>query len=469
MEVGVSRKDVIWSYVAQFFNVGTGFIILPVVLNKLSTEEIALNYLFATISGLVALLDFGFSPQFGRNVTYVFSGAQRLEKEGLSDNVSNKVNYHLLYCLISVAKKVYGVMSIIAMAFLLTIGTYYVYAVTKGFSVVDNALLVWIIFAASVFFNIYFSYYTSLLTGRGLQMEQKKALMASRILSIVLTYVLLFSGVGLIGVSLSNLISPFVARWMSYRYFYDESLKEKLEGQNASKEEIKELFSVIWFNAKKLGINFLGGYGIVRFGLFIAGVYLPLKDVSSYGLMMQLVTILIGVSTTYFTTMFPRITSQRVNRDFDAVKRSLALSFNIYYVLFISGALVLLFAGPFLLSLIGSNADLPTKPILCLYLIITLLENNHSSFGTYITANNDIPFVKAGLISGGLICIGDILILQYTNLGLIGIVLVQGIVQLCYNNWYWPRWVLKDLNISFFSFVSTGISESWKLVRSFKF
>ena len=71
-----------WSYIAQFFNVGAGFITLPLVLNKLSTEEIAMNYLMMTIGAMVALIDFGFSPQFGRNISYVFSGAQTLEKEG---------------------------------------------------------------------------------------------------------------------------------------------------------------------------------------------------------------------------------------------------------------------------------------------------------------------------------------------------------------------------------------------------
>ncbi len=466
MEVSISKKDVIWSYVVQFFNVGTGFLILPVVLNKLSTEEIALNYLFATISGLVALLDFGFSPQFGRNITYVFSGAQQLEKKGLSDNISDKINYHLLFCLITVAKKVYMVMSLIAMAFLLTIGTYYVYTVTDGFTVVENAVLVWVVYAISVFFNVYFNYYTSLLTGRGLQMEQKKALMASRILTIVLTYVLIFSGAGLLGVSIANLIAPFIARWMSYHYFYDKELKENLELQVATKDEIKELFAVIWYNAKKLGVNFLGGYGIVRFGLFIAGVYLPLREVSSYGLMMQLVTIIAGVSTTFFTTLFPKMTSQRVNKDFDALKRTLALSFNIYYLLFISGSLVLVLAGPPLLSFIGSNAELPSTPILCLFLLINLLENNHSSFGTYITTNNDVPFVKAGLISGGLISLGDILILQFTDLGLLGLILIQGTVQLCYNNWYWPRWVLMELQFPVKDFLILGFKETYSLISN---
>lgn len=35
-----------------------------------------MNYLMLTVGSLVSLFDFGFAPQFGRNITYVFAGAQ---------------------------------------------------------------------------------------------------------------------------------------------------------------------------------------------------------------------------------------------------------------------------------------------------------------------------------------------------------------------------------------------------------
>ena len=72
MQIAVSKSDVIWGYAAKFFSLATGVIVLPVVLRMLSTEEIAMNYLMLTVSSLVALFDFGFAPQFGRNITYVF-------------------------------------------------------------------------------------------------------------------------------------------------------------------------------------------------------------------------------------------------------------------------------------------------------------------------------------------------------------------------------------------------------------
>lgn len=78
--IKISKADIIWNYIAQFFSLTSGLITLPLILKMLTVEEIALNYIFLTISSLVLLFDFGFSPQFSRNVSYVYGGAQSLKR-----------------------------------------------------------------------------------------------------------------------------------------------------------------------------------------------------------------------------------------------------------------------------------------------------------------------------------------------------------------------------------------------------
>lgn len=456
MSVNVSKADIVWSYIALFFNLGSGLITLPIILRLLSTEEIAMNYLMLTIGSMVAIVDFGFSPQFGRNFTYVFSGAQKLEKEGLNENVKSNINYHLLRCLIDAAQMVFKYMSIIVLILMLTAGTWYIFVITHGFSNIRNSLLIWIVFSISTFFNIYFSYYSSLLTGRGLVKESKKAMIFSRLVYIALTYILLLLGLGLLGVCIANLISPFVSRWMSYYYFYDETIKNHLSIETSTSEEVRNLFWIIWHNAKKLGIVTIGAYAAMKFSLFVAGLYLTLEDISSFGLLMQLASIIAMVSTTYNLTLIPKLTSYRVNNKQDNLIKCFAWTLDVYIVTFILLSISLYFLGPVLLKLIGSNAELPSKMIVFIYLIILFLENNHSLFASFITISNSVPYTKVAIVSGSLICIGDILVLQFTSLGLLGLVLVQGIVQLAYNNWYWPYIVCKDMNISYFRLVELG-------------
>jgi O-antigen/teichoic acid export membrane protein len=458
-EIQITKNDAIWSYVAQFFNIASGFITLPLILHMLSTEEIAMNYLMLTIGSMVALLDFGFAPQFGRVITYVFSGAQTLLKEDVVIEKDKPINYKLLKVILHVAKKVYRKISLLVIVLMSTLGTIYIYRVTNGFTNIHNSLVVWVLYTLSTYFNIYYKYYNSFLIGRGYIAESQKATLVSRITYIALTYALLLFGFGLISVTIANLVSPFVSRYMSYRYFFDDELKKKISEQNYTSEEVKETFSVVWYNAKKLGINYVGSYAILKFSLFIAGLFLSLSEVASLGLMMQITSIIVAVSATFYTTFNSKLSFYRVKGDNQGFKKIFGFSLVIHLIVFLSCSLLLIFVGPFLLELIGSKAVLPSTLVLSIYLLVNLLEGNHSLCASAIATSNKVPFVMPSIVTGLLICLFDYVVLQFTSLGLLGLVLVQGICQLAYNNWKWPKWICQDLNTNFYELLRIGMSE----------
>ena len=92
MEIHITKKDVLWGYIAQFFNIGAGILLLPVILKLLPADILGVWYIFLTISSLVQMIDFGFQPTFTRNVAYVFSGAVKLQAKGL-DKASQKHDF----------------------------------------------------------------------------------------------------------------------------------------------------------------------------------------------------------------------------------------------------------------------------------------------------------------------------------------------------------------------------------------
>ena len=57
----ISRKDVIWNYIATFFKIGSGLILLPFILKMMPTETVGIWTIFTTITTLIALLDLGFN------------------------------------------------------------------------------------------------------------------------------------------------------------------------------------------------------------------------------------------------------------------------------------------------------------------------------------------------------------------------------------------------------------------------
>jgi O-antigen/teichoic acid export membrane protein len=466
MSITLSKTDVVWGYFAQFFSLATGLITLPLILNMLSTEEIAMNYLMITIGSLVSLFDFGFAPQFGRNITYIFSGAKELKKEGIEiSSSSNEVNYRLLATMIHTARYVYRRIGFIVLFVMLTFGTWYISKATDGFSNVNNALIIWLVYSFSTFFNIYYSYYSSLLLGKGLIMESKKASVYTSLLKIILTFSFLYGGLGLLGVALANLISPFANRYISYFYFFTQELKSKISSYKISNREKIELFKIIWFNSKKLGLVFLGSFAIGKLGMFLSGLYLSPSEVASYGLMLQLVGIISGIASTLFSVYQPKFAELRVKNKNELLISNFAFTQNVFYILFSLGAALLILFGPTLLTIIGSNAVLPPTFIIVLFSIIMLLEGNHSNFATFIVTGNSIPFVIPALIAGAAIGIGSYLSLQFTNLGIIGLVLVQGMTQIVYSNWKWPLVVCREFNISFPLFVKMGFRESYNKLK----
>ena len=459
--ITLSKKDVFWGYFAQFFSIASGMITLPLILRLLTKEEIGLNYLLLTFGSLVSLFDFGFASQFGRNISYIFGGAQSLQKEGIQvENYSREVNYRLLATMIHTARYVYRRIGLVVLTILLTFGTWYVYEVTNGFTTVHNVLIIWLIFSFSVFFEMFYSYYTALLGGSGMIMESRKAIVYSKIVYVVLALVFLYMGFGLIGVVVANFISPFLNRVISYRFFFTDDLKSKIDCFNISKQEKLELFNIVWYNARKMGLVFIGAYAINKFSLFLAGLYLPLSEIASYGLMIQLVGLISTVSGTFFLISQSKFSAMRVNEDKEKLLKEFAFSMNVYYLLFTFGTLFLVMVCPWLLTIIGAKAKLPSILVLCIFSFIVLLEGNHSNFAGFIITKNNIPFVKSSLIAGVAIVLGDYFSLAYTTYGILGLVLVQGLSQIVYANWKWPYVVCKDFGISFFSFVEVGIKES---------
>jgi O-antigen/teichoic acid export membrane protein len=456
----IGKKDIVWAYAAQFFQIAAGILILPLILRLLNADEIAMYYLMLNIGALVILFDFGFSGQFSRNFSYVFSGAQELKQDGLAIvEKKTDINYHLLKTLIRTSQTVYRIISLFVLLAMFSAGTWYIYKATNGFTQVPYALVIWILYSISTFFNIYYLYLNCLLTGKGAIAESRKSTVYSRIVYIAVACILLLSKCGLLSLVAANLIAPFIQRLLSIKYFYTIDMKKSLKQHNVNKQDLANCFRSVWHNAKKMGLVSLGSAAINKSGMFFAGLYLSSADIASYGLMSQLTGVAVGISTTMFTIHQPIFAECRINNNFKKLLKDFALTMGFFYFMFLVFSLFLIFCGNPVLSLIKSNVFLPVVSVVIIYLIVALLEQNHSLFGTFIVIGNNIPFVKASLIAGLFIVLGTYAVLNYLRIGVIGLVIVPGIVQIVYANWKWPLVVCREMQVSFRGFLKISLYE----------
>lgn len=441
----IGRKDIIWNYAATFIQIGTGLILLPFILKMMPAETIGIWTIFTTIASLIALLDFGFNPSFTRNISYIFSGAKSLKREGISEiSLDGRIDYNLLKGTIAAMRWFYSRMAIIVLLILLFLGSWYLYSVLQTYhGDKADAYIAWILLVFINSYNIYTLYYDSLLQGKGLIKSSKQISIIGNCIYLLVAVILILVGYGLIAIVSAQLISIVIKRILSYKTFYTQNLKNYLfKAENIDK---KQIISAIYPNAMKLGLTQLGGFCVNQSAVFIGAIYLTLSEVANYGVTFQVLGILTGLAGVYYQSYVPKIAQCRTENNMVLLKHLYIKSNIIQLLILVAGGLVFAFLGNIVLSVLGSETKFLSISMILVSVLILTLEKNHALAAGFLLAKNEVPFFKASLWSGG----ATILLLWFflgpLKWGLWGMIIAQGIAQAAYQNWKWPLVLMKEI------------------------
>ncbi len=441
----ISKKDVIWSYIAQIVSVGAGVILLPFIVHKMSAETVGIWNIFQTITTFVILLDFGFNPSFSRTISYIFSGAKQLRKEGVeAEDVSQGIDYSLLAGTLSAMRKLYGWIAAILFVLLATIGTAYFYFLLQKYTGDQlDAMIAWVILVAINCYNLYTFYYDSLLQGKGYIKRAQQIAIIAQSTYLVVAVVLIWLGFGLTAIVSAQLLSVIIKRVLSYRVFYTRDLREKL--RTVVPQDPKEILRTMLPNATKMGLTNVGGMLVNRAAIFVGSVYLALTDIASFGITLQVVVLLSRCGMVFYYSHVPQIAQYRAEKNTMGLRKIFTQSTLALWGIFILGSVVLVFLGDWALALIKSDTVLLSTGLLCAFLVTQVLECNHQLAAGFLIADNKIPFFIPSLISGAATVFLLWLFIGPMNLGLWGMVLAPGVAQLVYQNWKWPSVVIREL------------------------
>ena len=443
----ITKIDVLWNYIATFFKISSSLLLLPLILHKLPSEEVGIWSIFSSIAALVFLIDFGFNSSFSRNVTYIFSGVNTLHKDGHEITIDNgdQVNYGLLKGLLGAMRWFYSRVSLVLLFLLATVGTLYMHRLLQDYhGSKTDIYIAWFLFISINTYNLYTLYYDALLEGRGLIRISKQITILGHVMYLVVSIVAISLGFGLIALVLAQLTSIIVIRTISQRKFFTPGIANSLKA--AEGENRMDILKAIYPNALKYGITSLGGFMIQKSSIFIGSLYLPLAAIATFGVTKQVMDISVGVANISLATFLPQIASLRVGENYERIKVIYIKGVMIANFIFMVAALTVILFGEPLLNLIKSNTHLDQQ-ILIIVAISSLIGLNSGISGAVISTKNHIPFVKPSLFSG----LGTVLLLfaffKFTNLGLVGMALAPGIVDICYQGWKWPLVVIQELHL----------------------
>lgn len=272
--MNINRKDVFWNYTATFLKIGSPVILMPLILNKLSSELIGIWNIFLTLTSLVALFDLGFKSSFTRNISYIYSGAKNLKINGLEVNESNEItiDYGLLEGTIQAMKWFYVRISLITLLLISTLGTSYIYYILLKYQGSHTEVYFsWFILCLLTSYNLFTLYYESLLEGAGLIKRSKQIQIIGQVVYIFFAVLLIFLELGIIAIISSQAVSLFITRILSKKYFFTTDLQNKLN--NARTKSARDIITTIYPNSLKIGATIIGGFLTKRSSIMIGAVF----------------------------------------------------------------------------------------------------------------------------------------------------------------------------------------------------
>lgn len=432
-----SKQSIISGYVAQALNIGYGVLILPFMLIYLSSAEVAYWLIMLSFLGLVMVFDFGFSPAITRNVAYVMAGATKLQAQGIAqESTTGQPNWALYGQLYKTVKQLYLWIAVVGLVLFGGLGSWYVSLFLTN-TEVNNGWIVWAIFLLGFIVNLYFLYTQPMLMGLGRIHQANMVNIIMRSAWLILSAVGLWWYESILVLPVAYLIGVVVARFYAYTVLNKEAV-------SLVSGSVNGLFDILLPNAWRLGVVMLGAFLINKATIFIAGVCFVSEVSASYIVTLQVLAVIMAVANVYFQMHVPQLSGLHLAT---AAKKK-ALYYKLIMIsltIYIVSSLLVLMLGNDILAWLNAKVGLLPLGLLLLVLLFGALELHHSLAATYITTQNQVPFLWASILSGLAIVLLPLAIFYYAEESqLLWLILIQGFVQLAYNNWKWPYCVYME-------------------------
>ena len=450
MSVKLSKKDVIWSYVGTILNMGTNFFMLPIIMLYLDGEMLGLWYVFMAFGTIAMLFDIGFSVTFARNITYCWSGAKMITEVGVDKSINSEPNFLLMKKVLKASEIVYLRLSGFALFLLLTFGTLYIYFISNSIEGYKH-FIAWGIFSIAIFLNLYYGYYATFLRGVGAIDQANKNVVISRLVQLLLTFILLALGTGIVGVSIAYLTYGTLFRLLGKHMFYRfKNIGKSLSvvQTNIDHSQLTKLVKTIWHNAWRDGVVSISNYLSNQACTVICSLYISLTETGAYSIGVQLAMAIASISGTLYMAYQPELQAAYSTGEREKMKKDMAIIITSLIYFFFMGVIgVSFFVLPFLKYIKPESViSISVFLSLCFYHFILKFRDCYTS---YFSCTNRIIYMKSFVISSIACIFLSFVLAGGCNLGMWGLIIAQIVSQIVYNFWYWPLKVHDELCISF--------------------
>ncbi|MBI4325302.1 MAG: hypothetical protein HY674_08570 [Chloroflexi bacterium] len=441
----------IWAWGFNALRLGSGLLLLPLLLRLLSVPDLGMYYVFLSLGALVPIIDFGFSLSVERNVSYAMGGAAHLQSIGIQPLPrKSEPNVELLWHLLSAMRFLYRNLALAALVLLVTFGSAVVGLRVEETSSPFRTWMAWFIAVAAAVLELYVGWWNVFLRGMNQVGLSARLAFFAYALKLVLSCGFLLLDGGLLSVPMASFLTSLgqrmLARWHCLRLLGGP-------GRQTEPDRIRSVIATLWPNTWRLGLQFVTLYLSTSANALICLKEFGLSANAEYGLSIQIMSIIQGIGLVWTWVKFPLIGQLRIENNLAAVRRILwpRVWLQSGTVLFLAVAAISL--GPALLEWLDSGKRLMPQFWLSLLAANAFLESQFTMWTTLISTENRIPALWPTVATHLLSLTLVLSLLQCTSLGL-GVFVVSPLLAGClFNYWYWPIQGARSLQSGWLQFM----------------
>ncbi len=423
--------------------------VLPLLLTRFSTAEIALWYLFKIIMDLRPIADVGFSTTFIREISYAFGGANDIASPIKTDidKTKSQPNWDLLRSTYLTMEGVYNRLALIIIGILLLSSVIFI----RPISQIENPKVGWIawgIIIITIGLGIRGNSYSSLLYGfNKIALYRRWDALFGTIVSVA-SLVILQSGGGLLELVIAN------QSWILLSYIRNRLLAKRVAGDHIKLNFLgkidQNIYTETWSRTWRSGLGLFMNYGISQISGVIYAQLGTGSSVASYLLALRFAQTITSFSGAPFYSKLPYLASIYPQNKKPEMTNLASKGMKFSYWVFVAGFIIVGALLPPFLMFIGSNAEFVSPSLWAILGFGFLFERFGSMHLQFYSLTNHIIWHIANGISG-IITIISIIALY----GLIGIYAFPvGFLMgyLGFYAWYSAKHSYKAFGIKFINF-----------------
>lgn len=341
-------------------------LVLPLLLTRMSTGEIALWYLFSSILVLHNLLDFGFSQTFIRVIAYAMGGAENLravnERPSLEHPV--KPNWSMIDKIWSTIRSIYLRTTGVSVLLLAIIGSF---ALQRPIAATGNEATAWIswsVIVATSGLTFWGAMYGTFLQGVDQIALLRRWEALTSLGAIVTSFLVLYAGGRLLELVLVN------QSWAAVAVLRNRHLCRTVENgimrTFRGSKVYDEVFQAVWPSAWRSGLGIAMSYGLVHATGIVYAQFGSVMDLASYMVALRIVQSVSSFSQAPFYTRIPLLARHHFDGNtrekVQVAERGMRISYWAFVLGFICAGLL---ANP-LMKAIGSKASFVDPALWCL-------------------------------------------------------------------------------------------------------